>query len=125
MFLEQIEKFQCLKSSTTQGLSRGIFRTHVCTCHVSKNVSYSWSTLRSKRSKNRNCLISLTPAPGQGMSCCHFAILHTSGPFLKLILCYWAPVSSQSSLFWLKSSSNQSGIIQQSLRTQIALRENA
>ena len=26
---EQIEKFQCLKSSTTQGLSHGIFRTHV------------------------------------------------------------------------------------------------
>ena len=29
MSFEQIEKFRCLKSSTTQGLSHGIFRTHV------------------------------------------------------------------------------------------------
>ena len=29
MSFEQIEKFLCLKPSTTQGLSRGIFRTHV------------------------------------------------------------------------------------------------
>ena len=29
MFFEQIEKFQCLESSTTQGLSHGIFRTNV------------------------------------------------------------------------------------------------
>ena len=29
MSFEQIEKFQCLKSSTTQGLSHGTFRTHV------------------------------------------------------------------------------------------------
>ena len=29
MSFEQIEKFQCLKSSTTQGLSHGIFRTHM------------------------------------------------------------------------------------------------
>ena len=31
-FYEQIEKFQCLSSSTPQGLSRDIFRTHVDTC---------------------------------------------------------------------------------------------
>ena len=29
MFFEQIEKFQCLSSSTTQGLSTGILRIHV------------------------------------------------------------------------------------------------
>ena len=29
MFFQQIEKFQCLKSSITQGLSHGIFRTHL------------------------------------------------------------------------------------------------
>ena len=29
MFFEQIEKFQCLKLSTTQGLSYGIIRIHV------------------------------------------------------------------------------------------------
>ena len=37
MFFEQIEKFQCLKLSTTQGLSNGIFRTKLA-C-VQKRVS--------------------------------------------------------------------------------------
>ena len=37
MSFEQIEKFQCLESSTTQGLSHGIFRTHVS--RVQKRVS--------------------------------------------------------------------------------------
>ena len=38
MFFEQIEKFQCLKSSTTQGLSHGTFKTHVA--RVSKFVNF-------------------------------------------------------------------------------------
>ena len=37
MSFEQIEKFQCLKSSTTQGLSHGTIRTPVA--HVQKCVS--------------------------------------------------------------------------------------
>ena len=45
-FYEQIEKFQCLSSSTPQGLPRDIFRTHVARVHVPKNVSWSLWTLR-------------------------------------------------------------------------------
>ena len=45
LFFEQIEKFQCLKVSTTQGLATGTLRLHVATCHVPENVSQSFSTL--------------------------------------------------------------------------------
>ena len=45
LFLEQIEKFQCLKVSTTQGLAAATLRVHVATCHVPENVSQSFSTL--------------------------------------------------------------------------------
>ena len=45
-FYEQIEKFQWLSSSTPQGLSRDIFRTHVARVHVPENVSWSLWTLR-------------------------------------------------------------------------------
>ena len=45
VLLEQIEKFQCLKVSTPQGLSAGTLRLHVATCHVPENVSQSFSTL--------------------------------------------------------------------------------
>ena len=38
-FYKQIEKFWCLSSSTPQGLSRDIFRTHVARVHVPENVS--------------------------------------------------------------------------------------
>ena len=57
MFFEQIEKFQCLLQSTGQGPSHGILRIHVGTCHVSQNVSESWSTLLCNISKNPTCLI--------------------------------------------------------------------
>ena len=33
-FFEQIEKFQCLSSSTAQGLSRDTWHTHVARVHV-------------------------------------------------------------------------------------------
>ena len=33
MFFEQIEKFQCLKSSTAQGPSHGTLRRHVARVH--------------------------------------------------------------------------------------------
>ena len=36
MFFEQIEKFQCLKSSTAQGLSHGTLKSHVA--RVQKRV---------------------------------------------------------------------------------------
>ena len=42
LFLEQIEKFQCLKVSTTQGLAAGTLRLHVATCHVPENVPQSY-----------------------------------------------------------------------------------
>ena len=45
-FCEQIEKFQCLSSSTAQGLSRDTWHTHVARVHVPKNVSWSLWTLR-------------------------------------------------------------------------------
>ena len=45
VLFEQIEKFHCLKVSTTQGLSAGNIRLHVATCHVPENVSQSFSTL--------------------------------------------------------------------------------
>ena len=45
VLVEQIEKFQCLNLSTTQGLSAGTLRLHVATCHVPENVSQSFSTL--------------------------------------------------------------------------------
>ena len=38
-FFDQFEKFQCLSSSTPQGLPRDIFRRHVARVHVPKNVS--------------------------------------------------------------------------------------
>ena len=41
LFLEQIEKFQCLKVSTTQGLAPGTL-TYVATCHVPENVDQSY-----------------------------------------------------------------------------------
>ena len=36
MFFEQIEKFQCLKLSTTQGIQHGTIKTHVA--RVQKRV---------------------------------------------------------------------------------------
>ena len=45
VLFEQIEKFHCLKVSTTQGLSAGNLRVHVATCNVPENVSQSFSTL--------------------------------------------------------------------------------
>ena len=39
VLFEPIEKFHCLKLSNTQGLSTGILRLHVATCHVPENVS--------------------------------------------------------------------------------------
>ena len=84
MSYEQIEKFQCLKSSTT--LLKGCHMVssepmwHLL-CVQNRNVSQSLSTLRSKKSINLIYLISLTPGPGHGMLCHHFAILHTSGQF--------------------------------------------
>ena len=57
MFFEQIEKFQCLTLSTTQGLSTGTLRLHMATCHVPENVSQSFSTLTQNNSKNPNYLI--------------------------------------------------------------------
>ena len=46
VLFEQIEKFHCLKLSTTQGLSTGTL-----TCHVPENVSQSFSTLTKNNSK--------------------------------------------------------------------------
>ena len=57
MSFEQIEKFQCLKSSTTQGLSHGIFRTHMARVTCPETCLKGWQTLRSKKSKNRNYLV--------------------------------------------------------------------
>ena len=57
VLVEQIEKFHCLKVSTTQGLSPGTLRVHVATCHVPENVSQSFSTLTWKNSKNPTYLI--------------------------------------------------------------------
>ena len=57
MSFKQIEKFQCLKSSTTQGLSHGIFRTHVA--RVQKGVS-KFVNFKVQKVQNRNCLIDLT-----------------------------------------------------------------
>ena len=45
VLFEQIEKFQYLNPSTTQGLSTGTLRLHVATCHVPENVSQSFSSL--------------------------------------------------------------------------------
>ena len=45
VLFEQIEKFHCLKLSTTQGLPTGILRLQVVTCHVPENVSQSFLTL--------------------------------------------------------------------------------
>ena len=45
-FCEQIEKFQCLSSSTAQGLSRDTWHTHLARVHVPENVSWSLWTLR-------------------------------------------------------------------------------
>ena len=42
LFFEQIEKFQCLKVSTTQGLAPGTLRLHLATCHVPENVPQSY-----------------------------------------------------------------------------------
>ena len=53
MSFEQIEKFQCLKSSTTQGHSRGI-RTHVT--RVQKRVS-KFVNFLVKNLKNPSYLI--------------------------------------------------------------------
>ena len=38
-FFEQIEKFQCLSSSTAEGLSRDTWHTHVARVQVPENVS--------------------------------------------------------------------------------------
>ena len=45
VLFEQVEKFHCLKLSTTQGLSTGILRLHVSMCHMPENMSQSFSTL--------------------------------------------------------------------------------
>ena len=45
VLFEQIEKFHCLNTFTTQGLSTGTLRLHVATCHVPENVSQNFSTL--------------------------------------------------------------------------------
>ena len=42
LFFEQIEKFQSLKISTTQGLAPGTLRLHMATCHVHENVAQSY-----------------------------------------------------------------------------------
>ena len=54
------------------------------TCHMSTNVSWSWSTLKSKKSKNRNCMIWLPPSPASGVTRDHWDMSHTPGPILQL-----------------------------------------
>ena len=74
MFFKQIEKFQCLKSSTAQGLSTGIIRIHVTrvtcpqTCHEVSQLCWS------KKSKNPTCLIWGHIVPQWVIPCGHFAI---------------------------------------------------
>ena len=58
--------------------SRAIHRYPKNTCHVSTNVSWSWSTLKSKKSKN--CLIWLILPPGSWMPTDHWVMCHTPGP---------------------------------------------
>ena len=54
------------------------------TCHVSTNVSWSWLTLKSKKSKNRTCLIWLPPPPASGVTRDHRDMSHTPGQILQL-----------------------------------------
>ena len=54
------------------------------TCHVSKNVSWSWTTLKSKKSKNRTCLIWLPPPPASGVTRDYWDVSHTPGQILQL-----------------------------------------
>ena len=51
MFFEQIEKFLCLKSSTTQGLSTGTLRLHMT--RVQKRVLKDGQLFWSKNPQNR------------------------------------------------------------------------
>ena len=65
------------------------------TCHVSTNVSWSRSTLESKKSKNRNCLIWLPPSPASGSTRDHWDMSHTAGPILQQKKRQGPPVRSQ------------------------------
>ena len=91
VLVEQIEKFHCLNTSTTQGLSPGTLRVHVATCHVPENVSQSFSTLTWNNSKNRNYLIWWSMRSSCRHSQASENICHCSGGIFYID---WAPWGS-------------------------------
>ena len=74
MFFEQIEKFQCLKSSTAQGLERGTLRRHVARVTCPETCLEVSQLLGPKKSKNLTCLIWGHIVPYSMMPCGHFAV---------------------------------------------------
>ena len=86
MFFKQIEKFQCLNTSTTQGLSTGIIRMHVTRVTCPQTCLEVSQLFWSKKSKHLTCLIWGHIVRWWVMPCGHFAIWLGSGPPFKTIL---------------------------------------
>ena len=63
MFFEQIEKFQCLKLSTTQGLSCGTIRIHVTRVTWPQTCPKVGQLFWSENPQNRPWLISMSIVP--------------------------------------------------------------